>query len=66
MRMEYNIHKQNLVTQQHEIKDLKTKCKFLQEAVKYYRSNTMSSEGENSANNNNMTKVAQEHSVNEP
>jgi len=33
MRMEYSVQKQNMAAQHHEIKDLKTKCKHLQEVV---------------------------------
>lgn len=45
MRMEYNFQKKNIAVQHHEIKDLETKCKHLEEAVEYYKSNNMSSEG---------------------
>ena len=33
-----------------ETMDLKTKCKHLEEAVAYYKNNTMSNEGEKSVN----------------
>jgi len=55
-----------MAVKQHEIKDLKTKCKHLQEVVEYYKSNNMSSEEKNSTNNNNMNEAAQEYSVNKP
>lgn len=55
-----------MAVQKEEIMALKSKCKHLEEAMEYYKNKTMSSEGENLVNNNNMNQASQEYSVYKP
>ena len=60
MRMEYSYQKRNMEMHKEEIMALKTKCKHLEEAVTYFKNNTMSQDGKNSANYDKKKHPSQE------
>lgn len=66
MRMEYSYQKRKMEMQKEEIMALKTKCKHSEEAVAYYKKNTMSNEGEKSVNYYKKKQPSQEQSVCKP